>query len=200
MYFSAHPLKRLFLLITATASISFAAPAQEAPPTSATQDSPPSAEQQQIARSMNYMLRRAELTRTLAAQHLKYIMSNRENSKIRLIEDASQVMAFDQICADDQIDSQSLNQIAADITFRIAMLAGKSPIAPRLTELARKQTVEERMALIGDISTTVLMFEIGRRRGLFDALLTDFGQKRFCTGMRTDMRTRFNEMITSLGD
>jgi len=200
MYFSAHFLKCFSILIAVTTSISFAAPAQEAPATGNAQSSAQSAEQQQIARSMNYMLRRAELTRTLAAQHLEYIMSNRENSKIRLIEDASQVMAFDLICEDDQIDGKSLNQIAADITFRIAMLAGKSTIAPRLTELARKQTVEERMALIGDISTTVLMFEIGRRRGLFDALLTDFGQKRFCAGMRTDMRTRFNEMITSIGD
>jgi hypothetical protein len=44
------------------------------------------------------------------------------------------------------------------------------------------------------------MFEVGRRRGLFDALLTDFGKKRFCAGMQTDMRNRYNEIISTLGD
>jgi len=162
---------------------------------------PRSAEDQnKILKSMEYMLRRAQLTRTLAAEHLLYIEQNRDKAEIRMMEDASQVMAFDLICEDEKMDSHNLNQIAADTSFKIAMMAGNSTIAPRLSSVTKKQTVEERMELIGDIATTVLMYEIGRRRGLFDALLTDFGKKRFCAGMQTDMRTRYNEIIAGLGD
>lgn len=156
--------------------------------------------QEQIMRSMQMMLERAQLTRTLAAEHLAYIKSHRDQTDIRLIEDASQVMAFDLICEDDKMEARDLNQIAADTSFKIAMMAGTSTIGARLTRIAQKQTVKERMHLIGDIATTVLMFEVGRRRGLFDALLTDFGQKRFCAGMQTDMRNRYNDIIATLGD
>jgi len=155
--------------------------------------------EQQIMKSMEYMLRRAQLTRSLASEHLAYIKENRGKEEIRILEDASQVMAFDLICEDEQMDRRALNQIAADTSFKIAMMAGTSSIGARLTRLASKQTVEERMELIGDISTTVLMYEIGRRRGLFDALLTDFGKKRFCAGMQTDMRNRYEEILTNIG-
>lgn len=162
-------------------------------------DIPTQEQQDKIYKSMEYMLRRAELTRTLAAEHLLYIKNDRNKEDTRILEDASQVMAFDLICDDETIESRALNQIAADTSFKIAMMAGKSTIGPRLTRLASKQSVDERMALIGDIATTVLMYEIGRRRGLFDALLTDFGKKRFCAGMQTDMRTRYKEMNAALG-
>ena len=168
-------------------------------------DSPPAIasdnelREQQVMKSMGYMLRRAQLTRTLASEHLDYIKKNRDKEEIRALEDASQVMAFNLICEDEEMDVKALNQIAADTSFKIAMMAGTSSIGQQLTRIARKQTVEERMELIGDVSTTVLMYEIGRRRGLFDALLTDFGQKRFCAGMQTDMRTRYKEIIASLG-
>jgi len=176
-----------------------AAIAQEA--TTPGQPTPNEEERQaQIMRSMQMMLERAQLTRTLAAQHLEFIKNNRDQTEIRLIEDAAQVMAFDLICDDDKMNPADLNQIAADTSFRIAMMAGTSSISTTLTRLAQKQSVQERMELIGDISTTVLMFEVGRRRGLFDALLTDFGKKRFCAGMQTDMRNRYNEIISTLGD
>ena len=181
------------LLVTAlSAAIIFALPvrAQDA--------APQSAEQKQILKSMQHMLRRAQTSRTLAAEHIKYIKSTDDAEAIRLLEDASQVMAFHLICEDETMDSRDLNQIAADVSFKIAMMAGNSTIAPRLTRMAQKQSVEQRMELIGDISTTVLMYEIGRRRGLFDALLTDFGQKRFCAGMQTDMRTRYDELNARL--
>ena len=206
MKFSSLFFARDLLTLLATICISSIASAQdtEKKPLSLSDSPPPIASdtairQQQVMKSMEYMLRRAQLTRTLASEHLDYIKKNRDHDEIRALEDASQVMAFNLICEDEKMDAKDLNQIAADTSFKIAMMAGTSSIGQQLTQLARKQTVEERMELIGDVSTTVLMYEIGRRRGLFDALLTDFGKKRFCAGMQTDMRTRYKEIIASLG-
>lgn len=202
MKLSVSILKHFAAIFAASALISGATIAQNAAPqdNGAQNGMPTEAQQQKILKSIDHMLRRAELTRSLAAEHLEYIKSNRDKAETRLLEDASQVMAFDLICDDEKMDYQSLNQIAADASYKIGMMAGNSTIAGRLREISKTKSVEERMELIGDVATTVLMYEIGRRRGLFDALLTDFGKKRFCAGMQTDMRTRFNEMITGLGD
>jgi len=197
MNFTARRLKLFIIAFAAIVGATGISTAQEGEPAPQERSAE---EQEQILKSMEYMLRRAQLTRTLAAEHLRYIKDNRDKAEIRLIEDASQVMAFDLICDDEKMDGRELNQIAADTSFKIAMMAGNSTIAPRLARHAQKQTIEQRMELIGDISTTVLMYEVGRRRGLFDALLTDFGKKRFCAGMQTDMRTRYNEIIANLGD
>ncbi|MBL4836191.1 MAG: hypothetical protein JKY34_01325 [Kordiimonadaceae bacterium] len=160
--------------------------------------SKPSFQDEDVQKSISYMLRRAQLTRMLAAEHIAYLKNHRDTAAIRLMEDASQVMAFDLVCADEKIQSKMLNQIAADTSFKIAMMAGKSTISERLARISAKQIVNRRMELIGDIATTVLMFEIGRRRGLFDALVTDFGTKRFCAGMRKDMRARYNDLASNL--
>ncbi|MFC3053597.1 hypothetical protein [Kordiimonas pumila] len=168
-------------------------PKETVTPTSPSMDDPA------IRKSIEHMLKRAQLTRTLAAEHLIYIKENRDTAIIRLIEDATQVMAFNLICEDEKIEARELNQIAADVSFKVAMMAGNSSISEQLARIASQQTVNERMELIGDISTTVLMFEVGRRRGLFDALMTDFGKPRFCSGMEGDMRTRYNALVTGLG-
>ena len=160
--------------------------------------SKPSFQDEDVQKSISYMLRRAQLTRMLAAEHIAYLKAHRDTAAIRLMEDASQVMAFDLVCADEKIQPKMLNQIAADTSFKIAMMAGKSTISERLARISAKQTIHRRMELIGDIATTVLMFEIGRRRGLFDALVTDFGTKRFCAGMRKDMRARYNDLASNL--
>jgi hypothetical protein len=160
----------------------------------------PKSQQDQMDDYIKVMLRRAQTTRLLAAEHLQFIKSNRDQTIIRNIEDASQVMAYDLVCEDDKLDSKTLNQIATTTSYEIAVLMEASTIAPRLTRIARNQKVNERMELMGDIATTVLMFEIGRRRGLFDALLTDFGKKRFCAGMQMDMRTRYNEITSTIGE
>jgi len=206
MKFSLVVYIRVFIVLCASVSAGNTAYAQDTDrkPLSLSDSPPPISSDtelrdQQVMKSMGYMLRRAQLTRTLASEHLDYIKKNRDRDEMRALEDASQVMAFNLICEDEEMDAKALNQIAADTSFKIAMMAGTSSIGRQLTNIARKQTVEERMELIGDISTTVLMYEIGRRRGLFDALLTDFGQKRFCAGMQTDMRTRYKEIVASLG-
>ncbi|MCK0068689.1 hypothetical protein [Kordiimonas laminariae] len=167
--------------------------AQEAP----SQPSQPD-QQAQIKKSINHMLARAQLVRSLAAEHHLYILANREDQIIRLIEDASQVMAYNLICEDETMDNQALNDIATDVTFKIAVMAGKSTIAKQLEGISQQITMESRMELVGDMATTVLMFEVGRRRGLFDALLTDFGNKRFCAGLQADVRNRYNELISEM--
>ena len=166
-----------------------------------TQDAPApsSGEQQaQVRKSINHMLARAQLVRKLAAEHHLYILENRENQIVSLIEDATQVMAYNLICEDEVMNNKALNNIATDVTFKIAIMASKSTIAGELERISQKITMEARMELVGDMATTVLMFEIGRRRGLFDALLTDFGNKRFCAGLQADVRSRYNELISEM--
>lgn len=152
-----------------------------------------------VQRSIQYMLERAQLTRTLASEHLTYMQQNRTSAEIRLMEDASQVMAFNLLCNDEKIEKKTIGHIAADTSFRIAMLAGESTISERLARITEQQEVDRRMELIGDMATTVLMFEVGRRKGMFDALVTDFGAKRFCAGMQDDMRSRYNDLASNLG-
>ncbi|PCI63805.1 MAG: hypothetical protein COB37_04255 [Kordiimonadales bacterium] len=154
-----------------------------------------------VEQKSSYIARRAQLVRILAAQHLAYLKANRELSDIRLIEDSSQVLAYDLICNTADMDPQKLGRIANDASYIIAKLAAnESTLAARLGRMGQNQSVDGRLELLGDISATVLMYEIGRRRGLFDALLTDFGTKRFCMGMRADMRTRYNEMVSDLAE
>ncbi len=164
------------------------------------QTAPPQTSQEQINKSLNHMLARAQLVRTMAAEHHAFILSNRDNALISMIEDATQVMAYNLICADDTMKVKALNNIATDVTFKIALLSEKSTISQRLENISRKITINARMELVGDMATTVLMYEIGRRRGLFDALLTDFGNKRFCSGLQADMRTRYNGLISEIGE
>lgn len=189
-------LKKVSVASALCAALSLSIEAQDS---STQQADPQAAQQEQVMKSMQYMLRRAHLTRTLAAEHLKYIKESREEGETKALDNASQVLAFNLICEDEEMDRRTLNQVAADSSLKIAMMAGNSTIAPQLKNIAQKQSVEERMELIGDIATTVLMFEIGRRSGLFDALLTDFGKKRFCSGMQTDMRNRYKMIVDNLG-
>ena len=121
--------------------------------------------------------------------------------RVRLIEDSSQVLAYDLICNTADMDPEKLGRIANDASYLIAKLAANgSELSDRLGHMGQNQSLDGRLELLGDIAATVLMYEIGRRRGLFDALLTDFGSKRFCTGMRADMRTRYNDMVSDLAE
>jgi hypothetical protein len=152
----------------------------------------------QYARSMTFMLQRAKLTRSLAAQHEQFLNDNAVEADMHLIEDASQVMAFDMVCSDETMTPESLDQIATATSYRIAVTAGRSPIVETLNELGQRQTVRERMNLLGDVSSTVFMFKVGRRRGLFDSMIADFGEKKFCNGMRANMRDRYNTLNTEV--
>lgn len=149
---------------------------------------------EQYAKSMTYMLRRAKLVRTLTAQHMVYITENGDKPNLHLVEEASQVVAFDLVCDGNDFDPAALDQVATESTYRIAVEAGQSPIAATLREIGSTQPVQARMDLLGDISSSVFLFQVGRRRGLFDSLITDFGREKFCTGMRTNMRERYNSI------
>ena len=161
---------------------------------------PPDAQKEQAMEGMRFMLRRAEFVRLLAAQHLQYLNANREKAAFHMLEEASQVMAYNLICEDDTMQARELNNIAAQVTLQVAVLMDQSPAAKTMADAMQQMTPTGRMILVGDISSAVLMFKIGRRRGLFDALLTDFGSKRFCSGMRTDMRRRYNGLVANLPD
>lgn len=163
------------------------------------QTSPP-APDEDFQKSVQHMLNRAQMTRALAAEHLVYIRNNSKDSTVHQIDEASQVMAYNLICSDEKIDAKTLNQIATGTSFQIAMLTGKSTIGDKLMKVGAQKTVNERMELIGDIATSVLMFEVGRRRGLYDALLTDYGEKRFCDGLRDDTRARYNTLIADFNE
>lgn len=177
------------------------------PPSVSAQPAPPAAvppqqmtEEQireQYAKSMNFMLRRAKLVRTLAAEHLVFIAENAADPELHIVEEASQVVAYDLVCENGQFDPVALDQMTTESTYRIAIAAGKSPIAGTLTELGQRQTIPERMSLLGDLASTVFMFQVGRRRGLFDSLITDFGMDKFCSGMRTNMRQRYDSLVAS---
>lgn len=172
--------------------------AQQAPQTPA--EARPMTEEEvreQYAKSMNFMLRRAKLVRTLAAEHLVYIAENASQPEFHIVEEASQVVAYDLVCDNGQFDPAALDQMTTESTYRIAIAAGKSPIAETLTELGQRQTIPERMSLLGDMASTVFMFQVGRRRGLFDSLITDFGMSKFCSGMRANMRQRYDSIVAS---
>ena len=168
------------------------------------QDDQPAAERteeqllERYEQSMTYMLRRADMVRALAAEHLVYMDENAASPEIHLIEEASQVLAFDVVCSDDVIDAVGLQHIATASTYKIAVLAGRSPIVAKLSEIGQQQPIRDRMNLLGDIATTVFMHKIGRRRGLFDSLVTDFGTEKFCNGMRSNMRDRYNALTSDL--
>ncbi len=153
----------------------------------------------QYEQSMTYMLRRAKLLRTLAAQHILYLGENAELPELHLVEEASQVVAFDLVCSDETFDPVALDRMATESNYRIAVQAAQSPIADTLSEIGREQSIQERMNLLGDISTTVFMFQVGRRRGLFDSLMTDFGKTKFCNGLRPNMRDRYNALTAKPG-
>ncbi len=200
----------IFLLITAAAG----AQAQETEPQPAPETAPETAQEPpqetvtpttskpmtqeearaQYARSMTYMLRRAKLVRTLAAEHLVHVAENAAKPDLHLVEEASQVVAYDLVCANGDFDPAALDQMATESTYRIAIEAGESPIAKTLTDLGREQSIQQRMDLLGDVSSTVFLFQVGRRRGLFDSLITDFGKEDFCSGMRTNMRQRYDSL------
>ena len=168
-------------------------------PIAVAQDAPaPQTEEERALQSMRFMLQRAELVRMLAAEHLQFLNENRNQSAFHLLEEASQVMAYNLICADDTMDVRMLNNIAAQSTLQVATLINKSPINDKITEIMGQLGERDRLILMGDISSTVVMFKIGRRRGLFDALLTDFGAKRFCAGTGNDMRRRYNGLVAGL--
>ena len=152
---------------------------------------------EQYEKSMTYMLRRAKLVRTLSAQHILYLGENAEMPDLKMVEDATQVVAFDLVCSDDTFDPLMLDQLSTESSYRIAAQAAKSPIAQMLGDIGRQQSIEERMNLLGDISTTVFMFQVGRRRGLFDSLMTDFGKEKFCNGLRPNIRESYNSLTTN---
>lgn len=172
-------------------SISAQEPQETVQPTTPPSDDATKERQEQYVRSMNYMLKRAKLTRGLAAQHMQFVTQNATDTDARKIEDASQVVAYDFVCPDETMQPAKLDQIATEASYRIAVMAGQSPIAKSLQELAQQQTIGERMELLGDITTTTFMFMVGRRRGLFDSLITDFGEEKFCEGMQHNMRGLF---------
>ena len=149
----------------------------------------------QYARSMTYMLRRAKLVRTLAAEHLVHIGENASKPDLHLVEEASQVVAYDLVCANGNFDPAALDKMATESTYRIAVEVSSSPIVSVLTELGQQQSIQERMSLLGDVSSTVFMFQVGRRRGLFDSLITDFGKDGFCNGMLANMRQRYEGLV-----
>jgi len=151
---------------------------------------------EQYEKSMTYMLRRAKLVRTLAAQHILYLGENADAPDLKMLEDATQVVAFDLVCSDDTFDPQVLDQLATESSYRIAAQAAKSPIAQMLGDIGRQQSIEERMNLLGDVSTTVFMFQVGRRRGLFDSLTTDFGKDKFCDGLRGNIRESYTALTS----
>lgn len=177
---------------------------QEAAQNPSSEQSPAPATEEEIreqyARSMTYMLNRAKLTRSLAAQHEQFLSDSAVETDAHLIEDASQVIAFDLVCSDDTMTPEGLDQIATATSYRIAVMVGKSPIVATLNEIGQQQSIRERMNLLGDVSTTVFMFKIGRRRGLFDSLIADFGEKKFCNGMRPNMRDRYNALASNEQD
>lgn len=151
---------------------------------------------EQYAKSMTYMLRRAKLVRSLAAEHILYLGENADKPELHLVEEASQVIAFDLVCDTGAQQPEMLDQLATESTYRIAVQAGQSPIAKTLAELGQQQPVEARMELLGDIASTVFLFQVGRRRGLFDSLITDFGKEKFCTGMQANMQERFQSLTS----
>ncbi|WP_286828072.1 MULTISPECIES: hypothetical protein [Kordiimonas] len=153
-------------------------------------------QQDQTVRSIQYLLKRAELVRMLSAQHLIYIDDNRDKDELHLMDDAAQVMAFSLVCQDPSFDPATLNKIAAESTLQIALKVEGSPIEEAITDAMGELQGKDRITLIADVSSNVLMFKIGRRRGLFDALLTDFGTARFCKGMGSNMRARYQGLAT----
>jgi len=187
-------MKKLITTAVATACLLAA-------PMAAAQDAEPQPSQRdQTVRSMQFMLKRAELVRMLAAQHLTYIDDNRDKDELHLMDDAAQVMAFSLVCQDPEYDPVILNRIAAESTLQIALEVNGSPIEEAIAEAMGDMNARDRITLVADVSSNVLMFKIGRRRGLFDALLTDFGTARFCKGMQSNMRARYQSLAASLGD
>ena len=191
-------LRPLALLLALLIGLNMSVSAQDAAPNAA-EPRPMTEEEirEQYAKSMNFMLRRAKLVRTLAAEHLVYIAQNAADPELHIVEEASQVVAYDLVCENGQFDPIALDQMTTESTYRIAIAAGQSPIAATLTELGQRQTIPERMSLLGDLASTVFMFQVGRRRGLFDSLITDFGMDKFCTGMRANMRARYDSIVAS---
>jgi hypothetical protein len=164
----------------------------------AAQQEPSDEEKERALEGMGFMLQRAEFVRLLAAEHLGYLNANRDKAAFFTLEEASQVMAYNLICEDDAMEPRQLNTIAAQTTLQVSLLLDASPAGKTMAEAMERLNPPERLALIADVSTAVLMFKIGRRRGLFDALLTDFGNKRFCSGMGSDMRRRYNGLVANL--
>ncbi len=185
------------LLVTGTGATQ-AQPEQETVvPTTPAPNATPMTDQEmrdQYAKSMTYMLRRAKLVRTLAAQHMVYINENAAKPSLHLVEEASQVVAYDLVCDGNNFDPAALDQMATESTYRIAVEAGQSPIAAPLREIGSTQPIQARMDLLGDVSSSVFLFQVGRRRGLFDSLITDFGLEKFCNGMRANMRERYDSI------
>ncbi|TNE66408.1 MAG: hypothetical protein EP335_03845 [Alphaproteobacteria bacterium] len=165
---------------------------------SETQKTAPSNNRGEALAAMRLMLGRAQAVRALAAEHLVYMDSKRDTPEVHLMEEAAQVMAYSLICEDKAMDPKTLNDIANETTLKIALLLQQSPAGQKLLEANAGRPDEERLAMIGDIASAALMFKIGRRRGLFDALMTDFGQARFCSGLGGDMRTRYNGLAADI--
>jgi hypothetical protein len=164
----------------------------------AAQQEPSEEEKERALEGMGFMLQRAEFVRLLAAEHLGYLNANRDKAAFFTLEEASQVMAYNLICEDEAMEPRQLNTIAAQTTLQVSLLMDASPAGKTMAEAMERMNPAERLSLVADVSTAVLMFKIGRRRGLFDALLTDFGNKRFCSGMGADMRRRYNGLVANL--
>ncbi|NVJ97852.1 MAG: hypothetical protein HWE25_06855 [Alphaproteobacteria bacterium] len=154
----------------------------------------------QAMKSMQHVLKRAEVVRLLAAEHLNYLEGEGATADVRMMEDGAEVMAFSLICDSAGLDPKMLNRIAAEATMKIALKVETSPIKDRMTQIMGDMRPEDRLNLVADVSSTALMFKIGRRRGLFDALLTDFGTGRFCRGMGGAIKKRYNDLAEFLKD
>jgi len=163
------------------------------------QAAPQQTEKERSLKALALILGRAQMVRTLAAQHLAYLSSKRATPDVHEMEDAAQVMAYSLICPDPAMDAKTLNDIANQSTLKIALLLDKSPVGQKIKQASEDRPDAERLTLISDVASTTLMFKIGRRRGLFDSLKTDFGQKRFCAGLGGDMRKRYESLSADLG-
>ncbi|MCJ9429501.1 hypothetical protein [Kordiimonas marina] len=163
------------------------------------QAAPQQDDQERSLKALALILGRAQTVRILAAQHLAYLSSKRATPEVHQMEDAAQVMAYSLICADPEMDTKTLNDIANQSTLKIALLLDQSPAGQKIKADSAGRPEAERLALISDVASTTLMFKIGRRRGLFDSLKTDFGTKRFCAGLGGDMRKRYESLAADLG-
>lgn len=151
-------------------------------------------DEQTRLKAMEFMLQRAELVRFLAAEHIAYLGNSDDMRTKQLLDNAAQVLAYNIVCNDDALDPATLNLIAAESTLQIALKIDSSPINKQISDVMGQLTGPDRMMLVADVSSAVLLFKVGRRRGLFDALLTDFGTDRFCKGMGANMRGRYHAL------
>ena len=124
-----------------TAAQQTESPAEDPPKTELTEEQL----RERYEQSMSYLLRRADLARALAAELLVHMDENAAAPEIHLIEEAGQVLAYDVVCGDDIINAKGLQHIATASTYKIAVVAGRSPIVAKLSEIGQQQPIRDRI-------------------------------------------------------